>query len=129
MDSTLDFPIAIYKDTELAIGDSNVIEFAQANWGKYYLIMPRNKYGTTRRGCAISTTTCISDTAVYNAIRKYQEDTNIGNINIDNDIFTLEKNILFIKANHYQKTAITIYTVEGLPLYTNGTEKVINLYF
>lgn len=103
MDSTLDFPIAIYKDTELAIGDSNVIEFAQANWGEYYLIMPRNKYGTTRRGCAISTTTCISDTAVYNAIRKYQEDTNIGNINIDNDIFTLEKKYIIHKGKSLPK--------------------------
>lgn len=128
-DSTFNFPIAIYENVKISIGDANVIEFPHANWGEYYLLAPENKYGVIMEGGTISTTACISDSAVCNAILTYQENAGIEDVNVNRDDIVIENNILYVIGNYSKDVATTIYTIDGVAVYTNDTERVISLNF
>ena len=90
-----------------------LLTYPYAEWGEFYQILARNKYGAVLGSDTIFTTNYIHDEEILKRIWQYDETSSVKTTEPASDAILFDNNILHFDRNYAGYDICTIYTISG----------------
>lgn len=105
------------------------LEFSCADWGQFYILASKNKYGMVLGADTINTTELVTDQEILDALSNYRASLSVRDVASNERGFFIKNNVLYIKEDAGLDAKTTIFSSDGRLIYMKDSQKEIDLNF
>lgn len=107
----------------------NELVSSYADWGQFYILASKNKYGIVMGADTINTTELVTDQEILDALANYRESLGVREVNSNEWNIFIKNNVLYIKENAGSNAKTAIFSSDGRLIYMKDSQKEIDLNF